>query len=806
MDRTTTPEREVEELRERLARLSAASLRINQSVDFDAVLQDVLDAACSLTAARYGIFTLLDDGGRAGRHLASGISPSDVARVWETPGGLRTFAYLAGLSEPLRTPDLIGHLRELGLSAFSPPAEADNPFAFLAAPVQHLGDRVGHLFVAGKGAVGSGREFSAEDEETLVLFASQAALVIANARRYRDEQRARADLETLIETSPVGVVVFDARTGRPVSVNRETRRLVDGLRQGDQTPEQLMDGITLRRADGREIALASFSTADPVVALEPVRAEEITMSVPDGRSVTVLVNSTPIRAEDGSIESFIATLQDLGPLQELERLRAEFLAMVSDELRMPLTSIKGAAATALGAAALERADLVQFFRIVDHQADRMQELIAGLLDVAKIASGTLSVQPEAADPRSLVDEAARTFTGGADRIEIALPPELSWVMADRSRIVQVLRTLISTAARRSPPGAPIRITAEREGLQIALSVAGQGGDEALDLPSDPLRTLSRAASADAEAGFGGADLRLAICRGIVEAHGGRLRAGRDGRDRPGSWFSFTLPVAEEAGAIPIPAAPSGAQTVRSSEARARILALAGDAGTLRRLRETLASAGYAPVVSAHPPDLARLVAEERPQLALLDLLLPSDDALELMDQILSPAGVPTILLLPDGQEEAEAVAQALDRGAADYVTQPFSPTELTARIRAALRRRAAAMWADPPEPYRSGELCIDYAARQVSLAGEDLNLTATEFELLRRLSTAGGRVLTHDQLLQSVWSPDRKGEAHLVRDVVKRLRGKLSEDAERPRYIFTEPRVGYRMARSETEEAGTSKP
>ena len=130
--------------------------------------------------------------------------------------------------------------------------EVGSQLALLLAPILHMGKRVGQIFFPAREA---GGEFSREDKETLVTFASQAALVIANARRYRDELRARADLETLMDTAPVGVVVFDARTGAPVSVNREMRRSVDSLRTPDQPPEQLLEALTDRRDDGTEISL-----------------------------------------------------------------------------------------------------------------------------------------------------------------------------------------------------------------------------------------------------------------------------------------------------------------------------------------------------------------------------------------------------------------------------------------------------------------------------------------------------------------------------------------------------------------------
>ena len=238
------------------------------------------------------------------------------------------------------------------------------------------------------------------------MFASQAALVIANARRHRDERRARADLETLINTSPVGVVVFDARTGVPVSINRETRRILGELHEPGRPVEDLLGVVTVRRADGRDISLEELSVAQALSAGETVRVEEIVIETPDGRSVTALMNATPIRSEEGEVESFVVTLQDMTPLEELERLRAEFLGMVSHELRTPLTSVKGSVTTLLDpSAALNPAETLQFHRIIDAQTDRMRELISDLLDVAHIETGNLSVAPGPVDMAVLVDEA-----------------------------------------------------------------------------------------------------------------------------------------------------------------------------------------------------------------------------------------------------------------------------------------------------------------------------------------------------------------------------------------------------------------
>ena len=167
------------------------------------------------------------------------------------------------------------------------------------------------------------------------------------------------------------------------------------------------------------------------------------------------------------MESFVVILQDMTPLEDMERLRAEFLGMVSHELRTPLTSIRGAATTLQEAAQdLDPAELRQFLRIIVEQSDNMRELIDDLLDVARIETGTLPVSPEPTEVARLLDRARNTFLSGWARntLDIDLEPELPLVMADRRRIAQVIGNLLSNAARHSPQSSPIGVSAARKGV------------------------------------------------------------------------------------------------------------------------------------------------------------------------------------------------------------------------------------------------------------------------------------------------------------------------------------------------------
>ena len=556
--------------------------------------------------------------------------------------------------------------------------------------------------------------------------------------------------------------MFDGGTGHLVSLNREATRLVQSLCDPGQSAEQLLGVITCRRGDGREIALDRLPLAVALSGAETVRAEEIELSVPDGRRVTTLINATPIHGEDGAVASVVVTMQDLAPLQALERMRAEFLGMVSHELRVPLTSIKGSTAATLGAARLVApAETREFFRIIDDQADRMIGLIADLLDAGRIKAGTLSVAPEPSAVAALVEQARGTFISGGGRhaVGIDLPPDLPPVLADRQRIVQVLNNLLANAA----------VSVSDEGRGIAPEHLGQ---------------LFRkyAAAGDREGGVGGG-LGLAICKGLVEAHGGRIRAESGGVGL-GTRVTFTIPVVGPADAGARPRRP--ARRAAAADA-VPILVVDDDPGTLRHVRDTLAEAGYAPLVTGDPGELLRILRTEKPRLVLLDLMLPGTDGIQLMQTVPELADLPVIFISGYGRDET--IVRALEAGADDYIVKPFSPTELTARIRAFLRRRAA------PVAFVLGTLAIDYDQRRVTVAGRRVELTATEYELLRVLAQDAGRVLTHETLLRRVWAGRPAAAPKIVRAYVKRLRDKLGDEADRPALIVNERGVGYRMPR-----------
>lgn len=186
----------------------------------------------------------------------------------------------------------------------------------------------------------------------------------------------------------------------------------------------------------------------------------------------------------------------------------------------------------------------------------------------------------------------------------------------------------------------------------------------------------------------------------------------------------------------------------------------------------------------------RLVAHKNPHLVLLDLGLPDQDGLEVLRDLREWSQVPVIVLTARGKERDKVLA--LDAGADDYVTKPFSIAELLARIRVALRHAARAI-PNTEAAYEASGLRIDFEARQVFVDGEEVRLTPIEYRLLSELARHAGKVLTHRQLLRAVWGPAYEDSTHTLRVHMGAIRSKIESDAGYPRFIRTETGVGYRL-------------
>ncbi len=207
------------------------------------------------------------------------------------------------------------------------------------------------------------------------------------------------------------------------------------------------------------------------------------------------------------------------------------------------------------------------------------------------------------------------------------------------------------------------------------------------------------------------------------------------------------------------------------------------------LRISLNAHGYGIVEAGRGEDGIKKCALERPSLVILDLGLPDIDGLQVVRRIREWSQVPIVVLSVRASEQDKIAA--LDNGANDYVTKPFGIGELLARVRAALRLREKTP-ADASE-ICIGDLRIDFAARKVMLGNAEIRLTRKEFDILRMLAQNAGRIVTHQQMLRSIWGPAQAEDTHYLRIYVGHLRQKLGDDPANPRFIENEPGVGYRL-------------
>ena len=225
----------------------------------------------------------------------------------------------------------------------------------------------------------------------------------------------------------------------------------------------------------------------------------------------------------------------------------------------------------------------------------------------------------------------------------------------------------------------------------------------------------------------------------------------------------------------------------------RVLIVDDDLGLSEQVSDYLSQQGLEPSRVTDGNEALSMLSDHAFDLVLLDVVMPGMDGFAVCRKIRENSQTPIIMLTAISDESAKV--QMLQTGADDYVVKPFSLPELHARILAVLRR---SRWPGPSREgleFTSGELKIDYRSRQVTLAGKEIELTATEFRLLKELASHSGEVMTHRTLLHRVWGPEYGAEREYVRVFVNRLRQKLGDDPATPRFIKTEPGVGYQFIR-----------
>ena len=412
------------------------------------------------------------------------------------------------------------------------------------------------------------------------------------------------------------------------------------------------------------------------------------------------------------------------------------------------------------------------------QAARLAGLVGNLLDMARLNAGNVTLRREW-QPLEEVIGASIKLLGtalAAHPVRVALPADLPLLEFDAVLIERVFCNLLENAAKYAPTGTEVDIVASQLGEHVEIRVSDHGPG----FPAGKLSALFEMfARGQTESGKPGTGLGLAICRAIIEAHGGEISA--ENSPDGGACIRFTLPKG-------VPPVAGGGKRMNAPSPKVLLIE---DEKLIRRFVRAAVEEEGCQVSEAETMAQGLIDAGLRkPDLLILDLGLPDGNGIDLIRDLRGWSDVPVLILSARSQENDKI--DALDAGADDYLTKPFSVGELRARVRALLRRRSRSGDAAMPV-VEFGDVAVDLSRRVVLRAGEEVHLTPIEYRLLATLLGHPGKVMTQRNLLREIWGPSYIESSHYLRVYVGHLRQKLEDDPTQPRYFLTETGVGYRF-------------
>ena len=658
-----------------------------------------------------------------------------------------------------------------------------------------------------------------------------SSVVDTAARRTRQAARAGAESELLTATA-----------GSVLRGQRAVEAVLDRVREAFG-----MESATLlEREGGKEGAPKRGPAAGwRAVAHSGTPAlttpDDANVEVPVGDDLSLALLGRTLTAADrrvlGAFASYAAVALEqqrlaaeaeaARPIAEADRMRTALLTAVSHDLRTPLASAK-AAVTSLRSPDVQwtAEDREELLATADESLDKLTRLVDNLLDMSRLQTGALSVFPRPAWLDEIVARALDHLGPASKDVIVDIPDSVPEVQVDPAILERVIVNLTGNALRYSPPGKPPLLAASALGDRVELRVVDRGPGIPADDRDRIFVPFQRLGDTDNTTGVG---LGLALSRGLTEAMGGTL----DPDETPGGGLTMivSLPAvsSQASRSRRRPGAgsgrrgalhdcgrgwpggrsrkrprserhwPKGATHPRGPDrTMARVLVVDDEPQILRALRINLRVRGYEVDTAASGKQALETAARRPPDLVILDLGLPDLDGVEVIGGLRGWSTAPIIVL--SGRAESTDKVEALDAGADDYVTKPFGMDELLARMRAAVRRAGPA---DDAPQVRLGDLVVDLAAKRVTRPdGTDIRLTPTEWHLLEVLLRHPGKLMSQRQLLLEVWGPGYADATGNLRLYMTQLRRKLEPDPARPRWLHTEPGMGYRYQPDQPDQAG----
>ena len=525
-------------------------------------------------------------------------------------------------------------------------------------------------------SAGRPRRFSAEERSFAATIAEHCADALARARLYGETRRVERRLQSVLERLPVGVIVAGAPEGELVFSNDAMAHLW----RADGFPARGEDRGKMLRAtfpDGRPLAKEDW----PIVRAlrgEVVDSQELRITRLDGAEGWIHAQAAPIRRDDGTIEAAVSTAVDVtaekvarAAADEASRSKDEFLAMLGHELRNPLAPI----VTALhlmrlrGGGALERERAV-----IERQVKHLVRLVDDLLDVSRAVRGKLRLERAPVEVAAVVADAIEVagplIEEQKHQLEVSVPRTGLVVDADGDRLAQVMTNLLTNAAKYTPPGGHIRVSAREDGGQVTLEVADSGAGIAPELLPRLFDVFTQGRQG-LDRKQGGLGLGLAIARQLIVAHGGSIQARTAG---PGRGTTMIVHLPRVARSSPAPGHEREVTRAESHVAARRVLLVDDNPDAAGLLREALTWAGHDVRTAVDGPSTLQLVQTFTPEIAFLDIGLPVMDGYELAQLLRSVPGLAdTPFVAVTGYAQDDDRRRALANGFSEHLAKPLMP-------------------------------------------------------------------------------------------------------------------------------------
>ncbi|MCH7745004.1 MAG: GAF domain-containing protein [Chloroflexi bacterium] len=522
--------------------------RIDNKSNVYATLASIPGLARRMVQAEYAALAVMDDSGKIVNFITSGMPDEERASIGELPVGKGLLGVLHSEGKAIRIPSITDDPRGVGFPPNHPEMKA-----LLGVPIMLNGVNKGNLYLSNKQGAG---EFTEHDQEVLEGLAQCVALALENVELYARESQLRQEAESersrlraIIESSAAGVVVADAKDGSVVLANKEASRVFGFRVNPGEHIERYEHAAVFRRYDGTQYEINELPLQRALNEGVTSRGVEVVFDFADGRKIPTVVNAAPVYDENGEITAAIAVFEDITALQEVERLKAEFLSMVTHDLKGPLATIKGLSSSLLMEQGPRDIDtFLEFVNSIDEEADRMAELVSNLLEMSRIEANAMPMDPELCHLTDIATESVRhverSRIGGQHKIVIDVPLELPEIYADYDQISRVFSNLVSNAIKYSPPDTEITVTSyldPKDSHRIITEVKDHGvgiPEEELDKIFDKFYRIT----SQRGRGRPGSGLGLAICKAIAQSHNGKICV--ESEPGVGSTFSFSLPVSD----------------------------------------------------------------------------------------------------------------------------------------------------------------------------------------------------------------------------------------------------------------------